>query len=68
VFTVKNNAVIGFSTVETLQKTVRKPAETLKAIMTAGKPAARKVFKDIKTTETVWNARGTENLVVLRVW
>jgi hypothetical protein len=68
VFTVKNNSVIGFSTVETQQKTVRKPAETLKAIMTAGKPAARKVFKDIKTTETVWNARGTENLVVLRVW
>ena len=67
-FTVKNNAVIGFSTVETLQKTVRKPAETLKAIMGAGKPAARKVFKDIKTTETAWNARGTENLVILRVW
>ena len=67
-FTIKNNAVIGFSTVETLQKTVRKPAETLKAIMGVGKPAARKVFKDIKTTETAWNARGTENLVILRVW
>ena len=67
-FTIKNNAVIGFSTTETLQKTVRKPAETLKALMTAGKPAARKVFKDIKTTETAWNARGTENLVILRAW
>ena len=68
VFTVKNNAVIGFSTVETLQKTVRKPAETIKAVMTAGKPAARKLFKDITTTETAWNARGTENLMILRVW
>jgi len=68
VFTVKNNAVIGFSTVETLQKTLRKPAEQLKAIMTGGKPAARKTFKDIKATETAWNARGTENLVILRVW
>jgi len=68
VFTIKNNAVIGFSTVETLQKTVRKPAETLKAIMASGKPAARKVFKDIKTTETAWNARGTENLVILKAW
>ena len=67
-FTIKNNAVIGFSTVETQQKTVRKPAETLKEIMSVGKPAARKVFKDIKTTETAWNARGTENLVILRSW
>jgi hypothetical protein len=68
VFTVKNNAVIGFSTVETLQKTVRKPAETIKAVMTVGKPAARKLFKELSTTETPWNARGTENLMILRVW
>lgn len=67
-FTVKNNSVIGFSTVDTQQKTVRKPAETLKALMAAGKPAARKLFKDIKATETAWNARGTENLLILRVW
>ena len=67
-FTIKNNAVIGFSTVETLQKTVRKPAETIKAISAAGKPAARKIFKDLTTTETAWNARGTENLVILRSW
>lgn len=68
VFTVKNNSIIGFSTVETLQKTLRKPTEQLKAIMAVGKPAARKAFKDIKATETAWNGRGTENLVVLRVW
>lgn len=67
-FTVKNNSVIGFSTVETVQKTVRKPAEITKAIGTAGKPAARKIFKDLTTTETAWNARGTENLVILRSW
>jgi hypothetical protein len=68
VFTVKNNAIIGFSTVETQQKTVRKPAETVKAMQAAGKPAARKLFKDIKTTETAFNGRGTENLVILRSW
>jgi hypothetical protein len=67
-FTVKNNSIIGFSTVETVQKTLRKPAEQLKAISGVGKPAARKMFKDIKSTETAWNGRGTENLVVLRVW
>jgi hypothetical protein len=67
-FTVKSNSIIGFSTVETMQKTLRKPADTLKLIGTAGKPATRKVFKDLSTTETPWNGRGTENLVVLRVW
>jgi hypothetical protein len=68
VFTVKNNAIIGFSTAETQQKTVRKPAETLKALQAAGKPAARKLFKDIRTTETAFNGRGTENLVILKSW
>ena len=68
VFTVKNNSIIGFSTAETLQKTVRKPAETLKALGSAGKPAASKLFKDIKTSETVFNGRGTENLIILKAW
>jgi hypothetical protein len=68
VFTVKNNAIIGFSTAETQQKTVRKPADTIKAMQAAGKPAARKLFKDIKTTETAFNGRGTENLVILKSW
>ena len=67
-FTVKNNSIIGFSTVETVQKTLRKPAEQLKAITSVGKPAARKAFKDIKATETAWNGRGTENLLILKSW
>ena len=67
-FTVKNNSIIGYSTVETLQKTVRKPAEVIKAIQAAGKPAARKIYKDLTTTETPWNARGTENLIILKAW
>jgi hypothetical protein len=67
-FTVKNNSVIGYSTVETLQKTVRKPADVVKAMQAAGKPAARKIYKELTTTETPWNARGTENLIVLKAW
>jgi hypothetical protein len=68
VFTVKNNAVIGYSTVESQQKTLRKPAEQIKALLAGGKPASRKFFKDIKATETQFNSRGTENLIVLKVW
>jgi hypothetical protein len=68
VFTVKSNSIIGFSTVATVQKTVRKPAEVIKAMQAAGKPAARKLFKELTTTETAFNGRGTENLVILRSW
>jgi hypothetical protein len=67
-FTVKNNSIIGFSTVETQQKTLRKPADVVKAVQAAGKPAARKLYKDIKATETAWNGRGTENLIILKSW
>ena len=67
-FTIKSNSIIGFSTTDTTQKTVRKPADTIKAIAAAGKPQARKVFKDLTTTETNFNGRGTENLVVLKYW
>jgi hypothetical protein len=51
-----------------MQKTVRKPAEVVKAIQAAGKPAARKIYKELTTTETAWNGRGTENLMVLKAW
>ena len=67
-FTVKSNSIIGFSTIETMQKTVRKPADVVKAVQAAGKPAARKIYKDLTTTETAFNGRGTENLMVLKAW
>jgi len=67
-FTVKNNSIIGFNTAETTQKTLRKPAEQLKTVIGSGKPVARKFFKDIKATEVAWNARGTDNLIILKSW
>jgi hypothetical protein len=67
-FTVKSNAIIGFSTVESQQKTLRKPADVLRAMGAAGKPAARKIYKDLTTTETPFNGRGTENLIILKSW
>jgi hypothetical protein len=67
-FTVKSNSVIGYSTAESQQKTVRKPADILKAVSAAGKPAARKIYKDLTTTETPFNGRGTENLIILKSW
>jgi hypothetical protein len=67
-FGVKGSAIVGFDTMQTVQKTLRKPAEQLKQLLTGGKPAARKVFKDIKSTETKFTGRGNENLIILKAW
>ena len=65
--TVKSSSIIGFDAATSVQKTLRKPAEQIKALMTVGAPQARKVFKDIKATDTKFNGRGNENLILLKV-
>ena len=67
-FTVKGSAIAGFDTLATVQKTLRKPAEQLKAVIGGGKPAARRAFGEIKATETKYNGRGNENLIILWAW
>jgi uncharacterized protein (DUF433 family) len=67
-FTIKNNAIIGFDVAQTQQKSLRKPAEQLKAIMTASKPALRKLYKDIRSIETKFNGRSNEHMIILKVW
>ena len=67
-FTVKGSAVVGFDAQTTVQKTLRKPADQIRAVTGGGKPAARKAFADIKATETKWNGRGNENLIILWAW
>ena len=66
-FTVKGSAIIGFDATQSLQKTLRKPAEQIRALLAGGLPQMRKYFKDIKATETKFNGRGNENLIILRV-
>lgn len=67
-FTVKGSSIVGFDTANSQQKTLRKPAEQLKALLGSGKPAARKFFKDIKATEIRFNGRGNENLIILKAY
>jgi hypothetical protein len=67
-FTVKGSSIVGFDTGGTSQKTLRKPAEQLKALLAGGKPAQRKYFKDIKATEVKFNGRGNENLIILKAY
>lgn len=67
-FTVKGSSIVGYDTVNSTQKTLRKPAEQIKSVLSGGKPAARKSFKDIRATEVKFNGRSNENLVILKVW
>jgi hypothetical protein len=67
-FSIKGSSIVGFDTGTTNQKTLRKPAEQIKALLAGGKPAQRKYFKDIKATEVKFNGRGNENLIILKAW
>jgi hypothetical protein len=67
-FTIKGGTIIGYDAMLTVQKTLRKPAEQLKAVTSVGKPAARKAFADIKSTEVKWSGRGNENLIILKAF
>lgn len=66
-FTVKGSALVGIDATKSVRKTLRKPKEQLKALMAVGAPAARKVFKEIRSTETQFNGRGNEHMIILRV-
>jgi urease gamma subunit len=66
-FTVKNNNLIGFDPTNSVQKTLRKPAEQIRALLQGGVAQHRKSFKDIKATEVKFNGRGNENLILLKI-
>jgi len=65
--TVKGTSLVGFDTTNSVQKTLRKPAEQIKALLTGGVAQHRKYFKDIRATEVRFNGRGNENLILLKV-
>ena len=67
-FTIKGTSIVAFDAVNSSQKTLRKPAEQIKSVVSVGKPAARKAYKDIKSTEIKFNGRGNENLIILKSW
>ena len=64
---VKGNTILGFDTKESEVKTLRKPAEQIKAVM-GSRPAARKFFKSIKAVATCPNGRFNDKMVILKVY
>jgi len=65
--TVKGTSLVGFDTVNSVQKTLRKPAEQIKGLLTGGVANTRKFFKDIRATEVKFNGRSNENLILLKI-
>lgn len=63
---VKGASIVGFDATKSGVKTIRKPDEVLKKFMAAGKPAARKIFTEIRAVQAQPNGRTSENLVFLR--
>jgi hypothetical protein len=64
---VKGTTIIGFDEKASIQKTLRKPEEQLKAFKAAGKVALRKFLDEINTTDTKLNGRCNPDTVLLKV-
>jgi hypothetical protein len=66
--TVKNNSIVGFDVNKSAQKTVRKPAELLKAFMSASRPNTRKLYNNTKSVAVRLSGRFNENIVILKAF
>ena len=64
---VKGTTIIGFDENASIQKTLRKPEEQLKAFKSAGKVALRTFLENIPTTDTKLNGRCNIDTVLLKV-
>ena len=64
---VKGTSIVGFNEAQSVQKTLRKPAEQLAELKKAGKVVLRKFMDDIKTTQTKLNGRINDQTILLKV-
>jgi hypothetical protein len=63
---VKGTTILGFDEGKSIQKTLRKPDETLKEFKKAGKVTLRKFMDDIKTTDIKLNGRLNSDTIILK--
>lgn len=66
-FVVKGNTLLGFDTKTSEIKTLRKPAEQIKEIMSS-RPAARKYFKEIRAVSVVPKGRFNAGMIILKAY
>ncbi len=63
---IKGTTLLYYNEKSSIQKTLRKPAETLKLFKQAGKVALRKFMDDIKTTDIKLNGRLNSDTIILK--
>lgn len=66
-FTVKGSTILGFDSVKSQVKTLRKP-QTLNEFMSVGKPSSRKFFTDLTTVGVEPSGRMNEHIIILKAW
>lgn len=66
--TVKGTSIKDFDPTNSIQKTVRKPAEQLKMFKGTAKTRYQKAFDAIKTTDTKMNGRLNDNTIILKAF
>ncbi len=64
---IKGTTITGFSEMKSVQKTLRKPAEQIKAFKEAGKVVLRKFLEEINAVDTKMNGRINEEIMLLKV-
>lgn len=63
---VKGTTLIGYDEEKSIQKTLRKPMETLKDFKESGKVRLRRFLEDLATTDTKLNGRINEDIILLK--
>jgi hypothetical protein len=64
---IKGTTITGFNEIKSVQKTLRKPAEQIKAFKEAGKVVLRKFLEEINAVDTKMNGRINEDIMLLKI-
>jgi|SaaInlV_165m_DNA_1040744.scaffolds.fasta_scaffold00018_57 hypothetical protein len=65
---IKGTSITGFDTNTSMQKTLRKPEESLKEFASAGKVVLRKFLNNLTTTGIKLNGRVNSDVILLKVF
>jgi len=64
---IKGTTIVGFDETLSVQKTLRKPDDTLKEFKKAGKVKLRKFLEELTTTDTKLNGRLNSDTIILQL-
>jgi hypothetical protein len=66
-FSVKGTSLQGYDPEASVQRTLRKPADVIAAMMKASRVPLRRILSDLSTTETALNGRFNDDILILRI-